>query len=96
MATKKELERTDLEKQCEEARKNFERLSALLEEQRKKEAEEKKVKLAAEKDARYKEVIYAYDNFEELRSKYVDDYGSFTFETDSGLFSIRNFLFRGE
>jgi hypothetical protein len=55
----------------------------------------KKAKLAAEKEARYFEVIHAYENFEELRSKYVDDYGQFTFETDSGLFSICNFLFRG-
>jgi hypothetical protein len=40
-----------------------------------------KAKLAAEKEARYKEVIDAYENFEEFRSKYVDDYGSFTFKT---------------
>ena len=39
-----------------------------------------KAKLAAEKEARYKEVIHAYENFEELRGKYVDDYGSFTFK----------------
>lgn len=51
-----------------------------------------KAKLIAEKEARYKEVIHAYDNFEELRSKYVDDYGSFTFKTDTGIFSFRNFL----
>ena len=56
---------------------------------------EEQNRLKAEKDARYKEVIDAYKNFEELRSKYVDDYGQFTLETDSGLFSIRNFLFRG-
>ena len=57
--------------------------------------EEKKriEKKTAEKEARYKEVIYAYENFAELRNKYVDDYGSFTFSTDNGLFSIRNFLF---
>ena len=44
-----------------------------------KEQEERKAKLKGEKDARYKEVIDAYENFEELRSKYVEDYGSFTF-----------------
>lgn len=43
-----------------------------------------KAKLAAEKDARYKEVIDAYENFEELKSKYVDDYGSFTFKHTKG------------
>ena len=62
---------------------------------KKEKEEERKAKLRAEKEVRYKEVIDAYDNFEELRNKYVDDYGQFTFETDSGLFSIRNFLFRG-
>lgn len=43
----------------------------------------KEAKLKAEKEARYKEVIDAYENFEELRSKYVDDYGSFTFKYKS-------------
>ena len=54
------------------------------EEKIKKEKEKaRKAKLAAEKDARYKEVIHAYENFEELRSKFVDDYGSFTFKTEN-------------
>lgn len=75
----------------EELRKMYEDLEAELE----RREQEEKNKLKAEKDARYKEVIDAYENFEELRSKYVDDYGQFTFETDSGLFSIHNFLFRG-
>lgn len=47
------------------------------------EKKEKQAKLTAEKEARYKEVINAYENFEELRSKYVDDYGSFTFKYKS-------------
>ena len=48
---------------------------------RKTEEEEKrKAKLAAEKAARYKEVIDAYENFEELRMKDVNDYDYFTFE----------------
>ena len=80
MSTKKELETKELERQCEEARKTFERLNALLVEQKQKEEEAKKAKLAAEKDARYKEVIDAYENFEELKNKYVDDYGTFTFK----------------
>ena len=44
----------------------------------------KKAALAAEKDARYKEVVDAYMNFEELKSKYVDDYGSFIFKHTMG------------
>ncbi len=51
-----------------------------------------KVKLAAEKEARYKEVIDAYENFEELRSKYVDDYGSFTFKTRSADIDMCNLI----
>ena len=53
----------------------------------------KKVKLAAEKDVRYKEVVDAYENFEELRSKYVDDYGRFTFKTKSHEEAMYDFIF---
>ena len=42
-----------------------------------------KAKLAAEKEARHKEVVDAYDNFDELRNKFVEDYGSFTFKSKS-------------
>lgn len=73
----------------EELRKLYEDLEAELE----RREQEEKNKLKAEKDARYKEVIDAYANFEELRGKYVDDFGQFTFATDHGLFSICNFLF---
>jgi DNA-binding SARP family transcriptional activator len=95
MTTKKELTIEELRKQCFEAEKNFKKLNELLIQAEKEEKAAKQAKLAAEKEVRYKEVIDAYENFEELRSKFVDDYGQFTFETDSGLFSIRNFLFRG-
>lgn len=51
------------------------------EEKKKIEEEVKqKAKLAAEKETRYKEVLDAYENFEELKSKFVEDYGSFTFK----------------
>ena len=73
----------------EELRKMYANLEAELE----RREQEEKNKLRAEKDARYKEVIDAYENFEELRSKYVEDYGSFTFATNKGLYSMRNFLF---
>ena len=69
----------------EELRAQWEALGAELEAREKAEAEAKKAKLKAEKEARYKEVIHAYENFEELRSKYVEDYGYFTFETESKL-----------
>lgn len=77
-----------------ELEKQYKALGEEIEARKKAEAEARNAKLKAEKEARYKEVIDAYENFEELRNKYVDDYGQFTFETDSGLFSMRNFLFR--
>ena len=53
-----------------------------------------KAKLAAEKEARYKEVVDAYENFEELRSKYVEDYGRFTFKTKSNDEEICDFILK--
>ena len=77
----KKINIEELEKQCLEAEKNFKTLYDQLTKAKKEEEEVKLAKLAAEKDFRYKEVIDAYENFEELRSKYVEDYGSFTFKT---------------
>ena len=65
----------------EELEAKYRALGEELETRKKAEAEERKAKLAAVKEARYKEVIDAYENYEELRSKYVDDYGCFTFST---------------
>lgn len=76
MTTKKEFTIEELEAQ-------YEALGAELKARKKAEAEERKVKLRAEQEARYKEVIHAYENFEELKNKFVDDYGYFTFETKS-------------
>lgn len=64
----------------EELEAKYKALGEELEARKKAEAEERNAKLKAERDARYKEVVHAYENFEELRSKYVDDYGYFTFE----------------
>ena len=80
MATKK-MNIEELRKQYSDAEKLFKDLQAQLAQAEKEEEEAKKTKLAAEKEARYKEVIDAYENYEELRSKYVDDYGFFTFST---------------
>jgi len=65
----------------EELEAKYKALGEELEARKRAEAEERKAKLVAEKEARYKEVIHAYENFEELREKYVEDYGYFTFET---------------
>lgn len=74
MATKKEFTIEELEAQ-------YKALGEELEARKKAEKEEREAKLAAEKEARYKEVIDAYENYEELRNNYVNDYGCFTFST---------------
>lgn len=65
-------------------------------EEKKKLEEEaaKKAALAAEKDARYKEVIDAYDNFMELKGKYVADYGNFTFKRTSSDADLCDWILR--
>ena len=65
----------------EDLRKMLQDLEAELERRQ----QEEKDKLRAEKEIRYKEVLDAYENFEELRVKFVEDYGSFTFKTTSNL-----------
>lgn len=81
----KKINIKDLEEQCLEAEKTFKALYDQLTKAKQEEEEAKQAKLKLEKDSRYKEVIDAYENFEELRTKYVEDYGSFTFNT-SGFF----------
>lgn len=63
-----------------EERMNCER-KCLIDQQTKakKEAEEQKAK---ERDARYKEVCEALNKANELRQKYLEDYGCFVCETD--------------
>ena len=67
----------------EELEAKYKALGEELEARKKAEAEERNAKLREERYSRYKEVIHAYENFEELRSKYVEDYGYFTFESKS-------------
>lgn len=67
----------------EELEAQYKALGEELEARKKTEIEEKNAKLRAERDARYKEVVHAYENFEELRTKFVDDYGYFTFESNN-------------
>ena len=70
----KNMTTEELKKMCQDLEAEIERRE-----------QEEECKFRAEKEARYKEVIDAYENFEELRSKYVDDYGSFTFKTSDNL-----------
>jgi len=74
MATKRELT-------IEELQAQYDAIKAELEARKKAEAEERNARLKAEREQRYMEVVRAYENFEELRSKFVEDYGYFTFET---------------
>ena len=75
----------------EELKKLYEDLGAELRRREMEEEEIKKAKLAAEKYTRYEEVMNAYDNFEELRSKFVEDYGHFTFGTRA-IMTLSDFL----
>lgn len=67
----------------EELRAQWVALGAELEAREKAEAEAKKAKLKAEKEARFQEVIDAYKHADALRDAVVEDYGYFTFETKS-------------
>ena len=65
------------------------------EEKIQKEKEEaRKAKLAAEKDARFKEVIEAYKHADALRDAVVEDYGYFTYESEEDIPSIWDLFFK--
>ena len=81
MATKK-IDINELEKQYLEAEQNFKTLRAQLETAKKEEEEKKKAKLEAEKTLRYNEVLEAYKRFEDLKNKFIKDYGSFRFKAE--------------
>lgn len=93
MATKK-INIEELERQCIEAEENFRLLQEQLAQAKKEKEAAEQAKLKAKQDARYKEVINAYENFEELRNKYVEDYGSFTFSTPNGTSTLWNWIFQ--
>lgn len=76
----------------EELQELYETLGTELKARRKAEAEERNARLKAEREERYNEVVEAYKAFEGLRSKYVDDYGYFTFEQTARVPSLFNWL----
>ena len=80
MATKK-TNIEELRKQYLEAEESFRMLQEQLAQAEKEEEEARRAKLRAKKEARYKEVVDAYEKFEELRDKYLEDYGKFTLTT---------------
>ena len=90
MATKK-MNIEELKQQCLEAEKNFKFLREQLEEAEKKEEEEKKAKLANERESRKKEVDEAIANCKSLLRAYMNDYGaySWTYNEDNGLVSSK-------
>ena len=92
MSTKKEYTIEELQKQCEEAKKNFENLNNLIEEKKKEERELREAKLAAEKEARKKEVDDALRAYKTLLRKYMNDYEVYSYYTssDENVFDIFN------
>lgn len=90
----KKINIEELKQQCLEAEKNYKDLCDQLKKAKEEEEEIRQAKLKADKEDRYKEVVNAYENFEELRSKYVDDYGYFTFIRNGhapSMFDLLNF-----
>jgi hypothetical protein len=78
----------------EELEAQYNALGAELEARKKAEAEERKAKLAAEKDARFKEVIKAYKHADALRDAVVEDYGYFTYETEDNIPNLWDLFFK--
>ena len=76
---KREMTLEELQKQCEEAKKNFEALNEQLNKVKKEEEERKRAKLEADKDSRYKEIEEVSDHLNNLIKNYVNDYGTFSF-----------------
>ncbi len=78
----------------EELEAKYKALGEELEARKKAEAEERNAKLRAEKDARFKEVIEAYKHADALRDAVVEDYGYFTYETESTIPSLWDLFFK--
>ena len=76
MATKQNLT-------IEELKAQYKAMGEEIAKREKAETEERNVRLKAERESRYNEVVDAYEKFEELKDKFVNDYGSFTLKTKS-------------
>lgn len=61
---------------------------------KKEKEEERKAKLAAERESRFKEVMDAYKHADALRDAVIEDYGYFTYETEDGMLSLWDVLFK--
>ena len=72
----------------------YKALGEELQERKRIEAEEIKAKLAAEKDARFKEVTDAYRHADALRDAVVEDYGYFTYESEGSVPSLWDYFFK--
>ena len=87
MATKQNLT-------IEELKAQYKAMGEEIAKREKAEAEERKAKLKAERESRYNEVIDTYKKFEKLKSKFIDDYGSFTFKIESEDEDICDWVFK--
>ncbi len=85
MEDNRELTIDELQKQYEEVKRNFKRLSIQLEKKKKEEEELRETKLAKEKDARKKEVNEAFEKYKALLKAYMDDYGNYSYSSDDGV-----------
>ena len=69
----------------EELKAQYKALGEKIAQKEKAEAEEREAKLAAEKEARYKEIMAMFDNLEVLIKNWNADYGSFVFHGKSNV-----------
>ena len=86
MATKQNLT-------IEELKAQYKAMGEEIAKREKAEAEERNARLKAEKESRYNEVVDAYKKFEELKNKFLEDYGSFTFKTKSSDEKVCDLIF---
>ena len=73
----------ELEEKCNELGNQYEDMMRILKERKQEEEIKKQAELAAEKEARKKEVTEARDNFQKLLKAYIKDYGSISINTDA-------------
>lgn len=82
----------ELEQQCLEAEKHFKFLHEQLDKAKKEEEETRQEKLRAEKEARIKEVNEAFEKWDELRKRFISDYGYYSTSTSESFKDIDSII----
>lgn len=80
---KKEKTLEQIKLEVEAKRNAYEEIKKQYAQMEQEEENRRQAELALEKEKRYKEVIDAMDKADELRSKFVKDYGWFTYHSET-------------